>query len=49
MQTGLVDFSQVASQIQSILTSAVTAIIPVAVSLLGVFLGWRIVRRLIGR
>jgi hypothetical protein len=49
VNNSIVDFAEVASQIQSILTSAVTAIVPVAVSLLGVFLGWRIVRRLIGR
>jgi len=45
----LVDFAEVAQSIQTTLTSAVSAIIPVAVSLLGVFVGWRVVRRLIGR
>jgi hypothetical protein len=49
VNSSLVDFTQVASQIQSTLTSAVSAIVPVAVSLLGVFIGWRVVRRLIGR
>lgn len=47
--TPIVNWADVAADLQTIVSGALTAIIPVAVALFGVVLGWRFVRRLIGR
>jgi type III secretory pathway component EscT len=47
--TPIIDFADVATDLQQVLTTAITAIVPVAVALLGATIGWRYLRRFLGR
>jgi hypothetical protein len=49
MSSNLVNWADVATDLQGTLSSALTSIVPVAVAVFGVLIGWRLLRRFIGR